>query len=88
MTDPASDDRAVSGLGETLQSLSDAASSLGTDLTELNRAVDDLQASTDRCSETQRLAAESLTGAARNLSTASGANAEPGQAASPSPADD
>jgi len=88
MTDPTADEPTVSDLGDTLRSLSDAASDLGTDLTELNSAVDALQTSAERCGETQRSAAESLTGAARSLSTDGSPAADAGRAVPPTPADD
>jgi len=79
----------ASGLGDAVRSLRDSAGDLSTDLTELNRAVDDLQASTARCSETQRSASVSLTRAAERLSV--GARTEPttsAERAPPTPADD
>jgi septal ring factor EnvC (AmiA/AmiB activator) len=54
-------------LGGALRSLSDSATDLEQELAELNDAIDELQASTEQCSERQRAASESLAGAADSL---------------------
>ena len=79
-----------STLGDALTDLSTSADGLSEELLTLNRAIDNLQASTERWSENTRATSESLSQAAASLSELS---EQPGASAGPSgsgfaPADD
>jgi len=61
----------ASSLGTGLSTLSSAADGLSSNVRTLQRAVDDLQTSTERWGERQAKASESLSHAADNLAAAS-----------------
>ena len=82
MTQQTSHDDAT--LGTSLTTLSASAGGLRESVRSLNRAMDDLQVSTERWSDRQRAASESLARAADSLRPASGTASSSGFA----PADD
>jgi chromosome segregation ATPase len=61
------DDPTDEHLGAALTTLSTSADGLYSELVALNRAIDDLQASKERCSAKQKAVSESLASAAQSL---------------------